>query len=327
MVKRVSLSGTTYVDWRGRLFAIGTGLTLGLALVEILGRAIHYLPSPPSNSYLDLTNSIGPLPEPLSGRNYTFGGGFSQWLEFNALGFRGAMIDFPTNDHRQRVLVLGDSYTAAWQVPLQDRWTEKMQQIHPGWVILNLGMPNWGTDQEYLTLLNYPLRQPPDLVLLMFYPGNDVSDNARLELTGNPPNHPYFVPDGIGSDGNLSLHEVPWHFDNPFDRPRRLPFPTNVRSWLYLNSVSYHLASDLKTSLSKDDEAHVMPLLGTTDPHPVPLEAGVYRTLETPEWTLAWKVTEALLLRMKSAAENWGARFVIVVVPPYGLVQPELRPE
>lgn len=56
------------------------------------------------------------------------------------------------------------------------------------------------------------------------------------------------------------------------------------------------------------------------------MEAHVFDVPETPEWTAAWKITEALLLKMSAAAGQRGSRLALVLVPDYAIVQPELTP-
>src|SRR2546425_11002534 len=40
----------------------------------------------------------------------------------------------------------------------------------------------YGTHQEVLSLRHYGARVPPFWIVLVFYPGNDLSDNVRLPL-------------------------------------------------------------------------------------------------------------------------------------------------
>jgi hypothetical protein len=215
-------------------------------MIEILGRLIHFLPSRPSDAYVQLTRAVGPVQEPEIHYAHTSEGEFNLLLDSNAMGFRDPDTQFPAEPGKQRILVLGDSYTAAWQVPTAQRWTEQIERLRPDWALLNLGMPNWGTDQEYLTLANYPFTQQPDIVLMMIFPANDVHDNALLLLTGFPPSRPYFVPAANPVLDTTSLKLVPWNYENPFDQPAKLQFPANVKAWLRLNSVLYRAATNLK---------------------------------------------------------------------------------
>jgi hypothetical protein len=307
-----------------RIFLVAFGLLIAAILVEILGRATHYLPTPPSDAYIRLTSAIGPLPDPASrSYNHSSTDEYNLWLDFNALGFRDPKLDFsnPAGSQATHILVIGDSYTSAWQVPLDQRWTEKMMALHPGWETLNLGMPNWGTDQEYLTYQNYPLAQDPDIVLLMFFAGNDVSDNNTLLLLGQAPNRPYFIPDTLPA-----LKEIPWTYTNPFDLPARAPFPANVRGWLHNNSVVYFGISRIWNNLHNTAPVPASnPGDSTSAPH-LPTELHVFDKHYTPDWETGWKVTDLLLNNIQQLTLTRGARFVIVMVPFYATVESSLTP-
>ena len=57
-------------------------------------------------------------------------------------------------------------------------------------MIINFGVTEYGTTQQYLTLKNNVWEYNPDLVLLAFYSGNDISDNLKALSTKNY--RPYF---------------------------------------------------------------------------------------------------------------------------------------
>ncbi len=89
-----------------------------------------------------------------------------------------------------RVAVLGDSFIEAFQVPdeqtfcarlesgLQDCSALAGRQVE----VLNFGVSGYGTAQELLMLRHYVWQYQPDLVLLAFFPGNDLRNNsAELE--------------------------------------------------------------------------------------------------------------------------------------------------
>jgi hypothetical protein len=299
-----------------RLVAIAIGAMLGLGLVEIAGRVVGYLPPRPSPAYVKLTSAVGWLPEPGSRLVYGRPGGeYHTVVRFNALGFRSEAVDFPPprGPDDRRVLVLGDSYASAWQVPLEERWSERMTALRPGWTAINTGVPTWGTDQEYLTFAHYPLGSEPDVALLMVFPGNDPSDTARLILTGVPPLYPHFVADGP-IDGFASLRLAnDWVYANPFDAP------AGVDAWLRLHSVVRRAASDASALVS----ASAAPKAAAARDDPRAFD--VFRDTGDPKWDAAWRLTDALLAQMQTDAARRGIRLVVVLVPYYGTVQPELR--
>ncbi len=303
-----------------RLILVSAGITVGLACGEAAGRALHYLPARPLPEYVRLRSAVGPLPDPWSRAwNTSAADEFRTQLVFNALGFRNARTDFSPTPGRRHVLVLGDSYAAAWQMPTEQRWSDQLDALRPDWETLDLGVPNWGTDQEYLLLEHYPFRAKPDTILLSVFLGNDVSDNGRLALTGTAPPRPYFTLNP--ADDGASLTEVTWPYADPFDRPAGLPFPASLREWLHLHSVVYRLAGDVRHRL--DASGETPPRRAPTG---LPLEFNVFGIQPSQNWEIAWKITQALVLRIAETARAWGSRVGVVLVPYYAAVQPELTP-
>jgi hypothetical protein len=104
-----------------------------------------------------------------------------------------------------RVMVLGDSFMEALQLPLdaalphlleQDLNTRSGKQIE----IINASVSGWGTDDELKYLSSYGFRWKPDLVIIAVTLYNDISDNLRQRfhtvtdgaLVARPPtNAPY----------------------------------------------------------------------------------------------------------------------------------------
>jgi lysophospholipase L1-like esterase len=80
-----------------------------------------------------------------------------------------------------RIVVLGDSFMEAYQVPLetslpyllQERLADRKVEV------INLGIGGYGTAQELLYLRDEGFKYQPDLVVLAFYPGNDVQNNSH----------------------------------------------------------------------------------------------------------------------------------------------------
>ena len=95
------------------------------------------------------------------------------WVVINSLGFHDVEHDLTAND--RRILVLGDSFTAASQVPVAEGWTQLVEQQLTDTAVINLGVDGYGTDRQ-LKLLEYyaPILQP-EVVILAFFE-NDVKD-------------------------------------------------------------------------------------------------------------------------------------------------------
>ena len=110
-------------------------------------------------------------------------------------------IDKPSNT--LRIAILGDSYAEARSVNIEDtfwfklsKYLESCKSFHNGKKIeiLNFGVSEYGTTQQYLTLKHHVWKYSPDLVLLAFYSGNDISDNSKNLSTKKY--RPYFEFEG-----------------------------------------------------------------------------------------------------------------------------------
>jgi hypothetical protein len=111
-------------------------------------------------------------------------------IRINRYGFRSKEVGLEKPPGTLRVAVLGDSYTEAIQVAMEERFTEvteaKLAQRLPRRVeVLNFGMEGYGTAQEILTFRHDVQKYRPDVVVLQFFAGNDVRNNSKA-LEGDP---------------------------------------------------------------------------------------------------------------------------------------------
>jgi hypothetical protein len=310
---------------RIKLLAFAIGLIFAILFAEIAGRILRLLPKRSSEAYAKLTQEVGRLPTPFSRTRFSEPGEFDISLQFNAMGFRDQQIDFPESAKGKRILAVGDSFVTAWEVELNQRWTEQMHRFRSDWSILNVGMRNWGIDQTYLNLVNYPLKKDPDTVLLMFFVGNDVSDNYRPGIIKTEWDAPNFVPVNEGSTVNdfKDLRKVPWSgYVDPFDEPKRMSFPRNFNAWLRLHSVVYRAIDLTRQFIQKKATKNSMESEVKNAAEP-PATWGVFRLGEDPpEWETAWQITEVLLREMKVESDKRGTQFIMVIAPYSPLIEP-----
>ncbi|MBI4553788.1 MAG: SGNH/GDSL hydrolase family protein [Candidatus Latescibacteria bacterium] len=202
-------------------------------------------------------------------------------ISINSRGWRDHEYPDEKAPETFRILVLGDSFVEATQMPLEKTFHKLLEQrlndqSRDGsrYEVLNFGRQGQGTAQEYLELKHQGLGLHPDLVLLCFCTSNDVVNNSRT-LNGIPW-MPYFA---VQHDtlSLISFHSPP-------------TYRTILRSskFLYLlykgitveaGSLSGFLGAG-QNSMSVDG---------------VPLDFYVYRNEESPEWTAAWEVTKRLV--------------------------------
>ena len=149
---------------------------------------------------------LGWLPEPGSER--LIHGSRPFWARHNSRGFRDRE---PGPKQKPRLLVLGDSYVWGFDVEVEERFTERLQERMPDWEILNLGVSGYGTDQALLLLKREIDFYDPDIVFLVFTEQNDRDDNTHSRTYGH-----YFKPYFSEGETGLELQGTPVPYSFPY---------------------------------------------------------------------------------------------------------------
>lgn len=219
-------------------------------------------------------------------------------LTFNSLGLRGPEIGLEKPPGLARVMLLGDSFIEGKEVPFEQSVAAQLQALLGSRTqVLNSGVYGWGPAEEYLYLRHEGAQLQPDVVVLAFYVGNDVSNNYprserdRRNLTG-----PAF---GVDRDGRLE--EYPW----------RLPSPTwhdligdVLRDRLVLFRAFETGVVDKLRYERAGDAVQV-----------TPRRMAVFQTREPRELAEAWRVVDGLIGAMQHETGRAGAALVVVAVP------------
>jgi hypothetical protein len=154
----------------------------------------------------------------------------------------------------------------------------------------------YGTGQELIALEAVALRYQPDLVLLQFSPADDVQNNSVF--LAQEKERPFFLLD---PKGNLRL-------DDSFSER-----PSFRRHASLLHELGRKVA-DRSRSLQFALEMHARPFLrqaqASSDYQPLALVEP-----RDQAWEDAWRITEALLVRMHHFSARNGARFAVFTAP------------
>ncbi len=221
--------------WALNLTMLGVSVLFSAGIFEVglrlLGyQAIHDLYSKPSQFWVadpvlgwrhepgsqDLF--VGPRPWPIE---------FETEVRINAAGLRGPEIPADKGDER-RVLFLGDSMVAAFEVPYEQSYVALVgealtERLGAPVRTINGGVRGYGTDQSLLHYRTRVREHAPDVVVF-FHAGNDARNNTtlhrmrreygkpafalvdgRLELKGSPvPAYPKCSSWSLRSDGEAA---------------------------------------------------------------------------------------------------------------------------
>jgi hypothetical protein len=246
------------------------------------------------------------------------------YVRINSAGLRDVEHAVAKPPGRLRIAVLGDSCAEALQVPVgQTFWKllERRLASCPaaggrGVEALDFGVAGYGTAQELLTLRQQVWRFQPDVVLLAFYPGNDVRNNARpLE---QDPLRPYFT---LGQDGKLEL-------DDSF----RAAAGYRLRQGL-AGRLAYAAYDHLRLlQLAKQGKGAVDGWIGAAKARTkeegealqeLGLDNAVYSPPRDQDWRAAWSVTEAMIAAMRDDAAAHRVPFGVVVLTTGIQVHPD----
>jgi hypothetical protein len=239
---------------------------------------------------------------------------FTTRVQINGYGLRDRRDSYEKPPGTFRIVLLGDSYVEAVQV---ERWKGVAERLERALnhnasrpvEVINAGVAAYGTGQEYLLLDQIGETLQPDLVLVLFYVGNDVTNNDyRLELW----------------DGDLSLALKPY-FDLEADGTLRLipgppaPAPTDARALL---RTCCRLFNVLETGVyNKLDLSYPREPLEAIGGLRTPL-TGLYDAEPGRDWDRAWRISEALLARLRDRSAQLGAPLVVIAAPEWRALDP-----
>ena len=241
-------------------------------------------------------------------------------VRFNSAGARGPEIAADKSPEMFRIAVLGDSMTEAREVAEDATFVAHMAAALATCTALggrrveaiNFGVSGYGTGQQYLTLTSTVLGYRPDLVLLAFFPGNDVWNNLR-DLDGHN-DRPYFVLARQGLRLDRSSLDT--------SRFRTKMVTRNAMNSLINHSYFLQVTRDAIGRLKQGRRggAVMQPqfLAGNRADE-------VLQRRDDDAWRTAWTVTERLLLAMQGAVAEAGGRFAVGVLSVPAQIYPDSR--
>jgi hypothetical protein len=223
------------------------------------------------------------------------------YVRINSDGLRDREHSKIKPDSTLRIAVLGDSFTEALQVPMEQTYwaiaedklkgckTFAGRQIE----VINFGVGGYGTAQELITLRRRVWDYSPDIVMLAIYTGNDISDNSRsLRMEESVPYFTY-------RDRSLVLDDS-FRYSSRF----RMSQSSYGKAWSWIR--------DSSRVLQVVNMAHYA-IRNMTKPRSVDPER-FFQEPADPVWNNAWLVTEGLIALMRDEVRARGAKFLVVTL-------------
>ncbi|MDB9450157.1 SGNH/GDSL hydrolase family protein [Dolichospermum circinale] len=249
------------------------------------------------------------------------------YIQINSEGFRDREHTKAKPENTLRIALLGDSFVAAYEVPLEEGFAAVIERELSGCKslsgqkveVIKFGTRAYGTDQELITLREKVWAYSPDIVILAFYTGNDVVNNSQAlynkALSYNlykniVSQKPYF----IFKDGHLVLDTS---FLNTDAYRSRQSWWGKVYESLLQNSRLLQVFRHAKYALA---ELLIQPptmqettttKVGATG---FMLENEIYKQPTDSTWLEAWQVTEELIKSMHNDVIAKEADFMVVTL-------------
>jgi hypothetical protein len=302
-----------------KTLGVNVGLTLGgLLMGVIIGEAAlriggiqgypkigDIVDSAPTGFHTSDQNLGWKLKPGVSGE---WNGEGASFLQVNSEGLRDREHAKTKNPNTLRVAVLGDSFTEAVHVPIEQTFWSKLERKlgnceavkgRKKVEVINFGVQGYGTAQELIMLRKKVWEYSPDIVVLAFFIGNDVINNSpKLEYDHY---RPFFVYDASGK----LVPDMSFRNLRPIDRnPYAVSFVDKLPAWLVNNSRILQVVKKVELDGKKQQLSNDF----------TNLSAQNFKEPTDPTWQNAWKVTEGLILTMRDEVVQKNAEFLVVTI-------------
>lgn len=262
------------------------------------------------------------------------------YVKINSTGLRDREHALAKPSNSFRIAILGDSYTEAMQLPMEEAFEAVLERELNGCPslngrqpeVVNFGVSGYGTVQELLMLRLRVWPYDPDMVVLAFFAGNDIRNNSRaLERDEF---RPYF---------RIETDQLVPDFTFRESLGFRLR-QTEAAQWLYRVRASSRIVQVFGEAMGRTRallaqidarkfESRTAHAADPAEPKSVAtawdgyaeagLDAEVYLEPRDPVWKEAWAVTERLLALMRDEVEERGADFLVVTLSHSPQVHPD----
>ncbi len=270
------------------------GFLIGILLLEAFLQSYYWASN---NDLVGLTprkTTIGWLDDPVLGRRLVpsqegwFVANTSEyktWITTNSKGWRDTEHIEEKPGGTYRILVLGDSFVENFQVPLEDTFFKQLEGgLGKTVEVVAMGMGNTGSAQQLIALKELGIKYQPDLVVQLFYTGNDIRNNYE-PLNKNP-----FVPYVEFSQGELAYISP-----NP-------PIASETKELLKRWAIVEKLLELRQRFLEKE----------AMDSTGYPEDYQVYKAEYTEDYQKAWELTKQIIVETKETANKVTANYILV---------------
>jgi hypothetical protein len=232
----------------------------------------------------------------------------SSFVQVNSEGLRDREHTKAKPPNTLRVAVLGDSFTEAIHVPVEQTFWSKLERKlgnceavkgRKNVEVINFGVQGYGTAQELIMLRKKVWDYNPDIVVLAFFIGNDVINNSpKLEYDLY---RPFFAYDASGK----LVPDMSFRNRAPIDRNERaVSFVDRMPSLIVNNSRILQVIKKVDLERKKRDLSEDFTALSIQN----------LKEPQNADWQEAWRVTEGLIVTMRNEVVQKNADFLVVTI-------------
>ncbi|GAB4442940.1 MAG: hypothetical protein Kow0031_25100 [Anaerolineae bacterium] len=254
--------------------------------------------------------------------------GYTHTVTFNSLGMHDGEHSPEKAPGVYRILLLGDSFVQAEQVNSAETSARVLEELlnrdgpaAQRFEVISGGVAAWGTGQQLMYYRDEGRHFQPDLVLLLVYMGNDISENL--------PFHALTVSDVTCYTAYFALCDnsfdpQPWYYAPGLNPVMGQCSPayrgvTQLLNRLYHSSRLYSLLGPLLDRLQEHNFRRDIPVLNLY----VPVENEKFRQLfpeQNRDITYGWQLAQGITTQLAQEVAADGAQFAIVLIDPADII-------
>ena len=295
------------------LLLMTASLALALAGGELLARKVR----PLSTLEYVVDADVGQILNPNQRGARSVSQDYDVEIATNSAGFHDIEHRLQKPPDVYRIVMLGDSFMEAVQVPVGQGFAQQLQGALQGWLnekrveVINLGISGTGPAQYLQVLKARGLAYRPDLVIMAVHPGNDFFDSYR-PLSGSV-TKPYFELDPTGE-----LRYIP-----PQTKAVGVTLsPLLRRSALLMLMRKAITRMSIEAWFGRWGFLSPSYAVASVQPnHVLPVDWYVYVIDPPYPWPGAYRITLRTIEESKKLAEQHGAGFLVMLIPPTAAIE------
>ncbi|MCB0210577.1 MAG: SGNH/GDSL hydrolase family protein [Anaerolineae bacterium] len=247
--------------------------------------------------------------------------GYKHPFQLNSQGMHDTEHPLTKPANTYRIMLLGDSFVEARQVIETETAHQILEDLlnksgsEKQYSVISAGVPAWGTGQQLLYYRSQGRQFQPDLVVLMVYLGNDITDNLpvhSVKLSGVDHYAPYFAL------CNGMLDPEPWVYAPGVTPTMGNCSPTQKQlaeqlQWLYWHTHLYRVLGPLFNLRQLEFFNKDLPNIHLY----VPLDNETFRQSfprENHMLDYGWRVTFEIIKELQREVEANGSQLAIVLI-------------